>query len=114
MENFLHLFGTMIAFTYHCFDRVVIRGYLSMLSRPEHIVYFFRNVLGIPCITMRKNTERPITVSVGSNELAGTDPNKIISLAKKALAGKWKKSAVPPLWDGKAAERIVKILINAV
>ncbi|MEI9479452.1 MAG: hypothetical protein WCO26_23175, partial [Deltaproteobacteria bacterium] len=51
MERFLQLFGTMIAFTYHCFDRIVIRGYLSMLSRPEHIVYFFRDVLGIRCIT---------------------------------------------------------------
>ena len=51
MDSFLQLFGTMIAFTYHCFDRIVIRGYLSMLSRPEHIVYFFRDVLGIRCIT---------------------------------------------------------------
>lgn len=60
MENFLHLFGTMIAFTYHCFDRVVIRGYLSMLSRPEHIVYFFRDVLGIPCITKEVLARRTV------------------------------------------------------
>jgi len=60
MERFLHLFGTMIAFTYHCFDRIVIRGYLSMLSRPEHIVYFFRDVLGIPCITKEVLARRTI------------------------------------------------------
>jgi hypothetical protein len=60
MESFLHLFGTMIAFTYHCFDRVVIRGYLSMLSRPEHIVYFFRDVLGIPCITKEVLARRTV------------------------------------------------------
>jgi hypothetical protein len=60
MESFLQLFGTMIAFTYHCFDRVVIRGYLSMLSRPEHIVYFFRDVLGIPCITKEVLSRRTV------------------------------------------------------
>ena len=60
MERFLQLFGTMIAFTYHCFDRIVIRGYLSMLSRPEHIVYFFRDVLGIPCITKEVLARRTI------------------------------------------------------
>ena len=60
MDNFLQLFGTMIAFTYHCFDRVVIRGYLSMLSRPEHIVYFFRDVLGIPCITKEVLARRTV------------------------------------------------------
>ena len=60
MESFLQLFGTMIAFTYHCFDRVVIRGYLSMLSRPEHIVYFFRDVLGIPCITKEVLARRTV------------------------------------------------------
>lgn len=60
MESFLQLFGTMIAFTYHCFDRIVIRGYLSMLSRPEHIVYFFRDVLGIPCITKEVLVRRTV------------------------------------------------------
>ena len=60
MESFLQLFGTMIAFTYHCFDRIVIRGYLSMLSRPEHIVYFFRDVLGIPCITKEVLARRTV------------------------------------------------------
>ena len=60
MENFLQLFGTMVAFTYHCFDRIVIRGYLSMLSRPEHIVYFFRDVLGIPCITKEVLAKRTV------------------------------------------------------
>jgi hypothetical protein len=60
MESFLQLFGTMIGFTYHCFDRIVIRGYLSMLSRPEHIVYFFRDVLGIRCITREVLAKRTI------------------------------------------------------
>src|SRR3974377_2594959 len=60
MESFLQLFGTMIAFTYHCFDLVCIPVYLSMLSRPEHIVYFFRDVLGIPCITKEVLARRTV------------------------------------------------------
>jgi len=51
METLMQLFGAMIVFTYHCFDRVVINGYLSMLSRPEQIVYFFHEILRVPCIT---------------------------------------------------------------
>ncbi len=51
MEAFLELYATMIVFVYHCFDRIVINGYLSMLSRPENVVYFFREVLGIKAIT---------------------------------------------------------------
>ncbi len=66
--------------------------------------------LGIPCITMRENTERPITVEVGTNVLVGTDTERIIAEAQKILDGNAKKGQIPDLWDGKAAERIVKIL----
>ena len=66
--------------------------------------------LGIPCITMRENTERPITVEIGSNVLVGTDTERIIAEAQKVLDGNAKKGQIPELWDGKAAERIVKIL----
>jgi UDP-N-acetylglucosamine 2-epimerase (non-hydrolysing) len=67
--------------------------------------------LKIPCITMRENTERPITVECGSNEIAGTDTNMIFELGKKALLEKWKDCRIPELWDGKASERIVEILL---
>ncbi len=66
--------------------------------------------LGIPCITMRENTERPITVEVGTNVLVGTDTERIIEEAQKVLDGNAKKGQIPELWDGKAAERIVRIL----
>ncbi len=66
--------------------------------------------LGVPCITMRENTERPITVDEGSNVLAGTDPAKIIPLALDAIRHGGKRGRRPVLWDGKAAERIVAIL----
>lgn len=66
--------------------------------------------LRIPCITMRTTTERPVTAAVGSNVVVGTDSNKIIQYAQDILTGSWKKSEIPPLWDGKASERIVQIL----
>jgi hypothetical protein len=52
MELFSRLFGSLLVFVYHCFDRVVINGYLSGISRPEQVVYFFREVLRIPIISM--------------------------------------------------------------
>jgi UDP-N-acetylglucosamine 2-epimerase (non-hydrolysing) len=66
--------------------------------------------LKIPCITVRENTERPITITEGSNEIAGTDSEKIVNLGKKALNGKWKESKIPDLWDGKAGERIAAVM----
>jgi len=66
--------------------------------------------LGVPCITIRENTERPITVEEGSNVLAGTDPARIVAEAKKVLRGEGKQGRRPQLWDGRAAERIVAIL----
>jgi UDP-N-acetylglucosamine 2-epimerase (non-hydrolysing) len=66
--------------------------------------------LQIPCLTMRTSTERPITVEVGSNEIAGIDGDRIKGLGEKVLNGTWKKSSIPDLWDGKASERIVDII----
>ncbi|UCV29974.1 non-hydrolyzing UDP-N-acetylglucosamine 2-epimerase [Ferribacterium limneticum] len=66
--------------------------------------------LGVPCITIRENTERPVTVDEGSNVLAGTDPVRIVEEACKVLCGEGKQGRRPHLWDGKAAERIVEIL----
>ena len=51
METLIQIFSPMMGFLYHCFDRIVINGYISMLSRPENVVYFFRNILDQPCIT---------------------------------------------------------------
>ena len=58
MELFNRLFSRMLVFVYHCFAQVVINGYLSMLSRPENVVYFFRQVVGIPCITQEVLKQR--------------------------------------------------------
>lgn len=67
-------------------------------------------VMHIPCITLRDNTERPETVSIGSNELIGTDPKAIKPAMEKLFSGNWKKGSIPEKWDGKTAERIVAVL----
>lgn len=67
-------------------------------------------VMGVPCLTLRDNTERPETVAIGTNELIGTNPENIAPALARLMAGQWKKSAIPEKWDGRAAERIVKIL----
>ncbi|TGU70588.1 UDP-N-acetylglucosamine 2-epimerase (non-hydrolyzing) [Geomonas terrae] len=67
-------------------------------------------VMGVPCMTMRDNTERPETVTIGTNELIGTDPARLQPALDVLFAGNWKKGTIPPRWDGKTGERIVKIL----
>ena len=67
-------------------------------------------VMGVPCITLRDNTERPETCTIGTNELIGTNPLAIKPTLDKLFAGNWKKGGIPELWDGKAAERIVEFL----
>ncbi len=69
-------------------------------------------VMGVPCITLRDNTERPETISIGTNELVGTDPKAVKPFLVKLLNSQWKKGSIPEKWDGKAAERIVEILLN--
>lgn len=64
-------------------------------------------VMGVPCITLRNNTERPETVTIGTNELIGTDPVNLGPSLERLMAGRWKKGAIPEKWDGKAAQRIV-------
>jgi UDP-N-acetylglucosamine 2-epimerase (non-hydrolysing) len=66
--------------------------------------------LGIPCLTLRENTERPVTVMQGTNEIVGLDPAKIRKAVDAVFDGKWKTGRLPQLWDGHAAERMVEIL----
>jgi UDP-N-acetylglucosamine 2-epimerase (non-hydrolysing) len=67
-------------------------------------------ILGIPCLTMRENTERPITIEHGTNKLVGTDPGRILSIAMDSLETEPGPGRIPDLWDGKAAARILDIL----
>jgi UDP-N-acetylglucosamine 2-epimerase (non-hydrolysing) len=67
-------------------------------------------VMGVPCMTLRTTTERPETVSMGTNELLGIDPSALGPALERLFAGKWKRGEVPPLWDGHTSGRIVAIL----
>jgi len=94
-------------------------GYIDMLSLMANSKFVLTDsggiqeettVLKIPCLTLRENTERPITVEIGTNTIVGRDRNEILKQVNKILSGKYKKGKIPKYWDGKTAERIVKFL----
>ncbi|GAB6162904.1 UDP-N-acetylglucosamine 2-epimerase (non-hydrolyzing) [Desulfothermus naphthae] len=97
-------------------------GYIDFLALESHATFVLTDsggiqeettVLGVPCLTMRENTERPATITQGTNQLVGHDKNKIIAAAFKILDGQMPQGQIPELWDGHAAERIVEVLKNA-
>ena len=94
-------------------------GYLDFLNLESNCKFVLTDsgglqeettVLGIPCLTLRENTERPVTITEGTNTLVGADSEKIIEESMKILSGKDKSGRIPKFWDGKAAERIVEII----
>ena len=94
-------------------------GYLDFIKAMRHARIVITDsggiqeettVLGIPCITVRENTERPITIDMGTNVLVGADPEKIRGEAARILDGAVRAHSVPPLWDGKTAGRIADIV----
>lgn len=96
-------------------------GYLDFLCVNSHArlvltdsggVQEETTVLGVPCLTLRNNTERPATVEHGTNQIVGVDPDRIRAAAQNVLQGRVRQGQCPPLWDGKAAQRIVKILVD--
>ena len=70
------------------------------------------SMMNVPCMTLRDNTERPETITLGTNELLGTDPKAIQPAMEKLFGGDWKQGQEIPMWDGKCAERIVEILVK--
>jgi len=66
--------------------------------------------LGVPCLTVRENTERPVTITIGTNVLVGRDTAVLSRELSRVLSNDRKKTGVPPLWDGHAAERIAKVI----
>ncbi len=98
-------------------------GYLEFLNLLIHATLVLTDsggiqeettFLGVPCITLRNNTERPATVSLGTNHLVGKNPDKIIEIVDDILSGRGKKGKIPPLWDGNAGKRIVDILVKVL
>jgi len=102
----------------HCFEPL---GYIDFLNLMAHAKIVFTDsggiqeettVLNIPCVTIRDTTERPITLTEGTNVLVGDDPEKIYLEAKQVLDGHARQGRCPAFWDGKTAERIVNILVD--
>ncbi len=96
-------------------------GYLDFLNLTCNAAFILTDSGGIqeettylkvPCLTLRDNTERPVTVEMGSNVICNLNENRIVKNIKDILSGKFKRGKIPPLWDGKASERIVKILMK--
>ena len=94
-------------------------GYLEFLSLQRQATFVLTDsggvqeettVLGVPCLTLRENTERPLTITEGTNKIVGLDAERIRQEVEKLLSGEVKPGHAPKLWDGKAAERIVRIL----
>jgi len=98
------------------------QGYIEFLDLMTHAAIVLTDsggiqeettFLGIPCLTLRSTTERPVTISLGTNELLpAPDAATVLAKVRQAVSGKWKTGAVPPLWDGQAARRIADILVN--
>ena len=102
----------------HVLDPLSYVEFLGLQSRATVVITDSGGIqeettyLGIPCLTLRENTERPITVSLGTNVLVGRDPDKLRVELSRILAGQAKKGTIPPLWDGHAGERIAAVLAN--
>ena len=97
------------------------QGYLDFLALQCHAAVVITDsggiqeettYLGIPCLTLRENTERPVTVTVGTNLLIGRDPDRLQGEVERILSGHAKRGRRPPLWDGHAAERIASVLMD--
>jgi UDP-N-acetylglucosamine 2-epimerase (non-hydrolysing) len=97
------------------------QGYLDFMALMENAKFVMTDsgglqeettILGVPCLTLRKNTERPVTITLGTNVLVGVETETVISQATRILKGPRIQSSVPPLWDGRASQRVVEILLR--
>jgi len=104
--------------TLHVLDPLPYIEFLALQSRAAVVITDSGGIqeettyLGIPCLTLRSNTERPITVEMGTNVIVGRDREKLRRELLKIVAGKAKRGNIPPLWDGRTGERIAKVLQN--
>jgi UDP-N-acetylglucosamine 2-epimerase (non-hydrolysing) len=94
-------------------------GYVDFLALEESATFVITDsggiqeettYLGVPCVTVRENTERPVTITEGTNILVGREPDQLYARIREILAGQHKTGGVPELWDGKAAARIARVI----
>jgi len=104
--------------SFHLMEPIGYLDFLSLQSRAKVVITDSGGIqeettyLGVPCLTIRENTERPVTVSTGTNILIGNDMKLLKEIMKNIIDGNYKKGKIPKLWDGKASERIVDVLKN--
>ena len=102
--------------TLHFLDPLPYVGFLALENRAAVVITDSGGIqeettyLGVPCLTLRSNTERPITVEMGTNVIVGQDREKLRAELRKIVEGKAKTGAIPPLWDGRTGERIARVL----
>lgn len=100
----------------HLLEPLPYIEFLAMQSRAAVVITDSGGIqeettyLGVPCLTLRNNTERPITVTLGTNVIVGQDREKLSAELLRIVEGKFKKGTIPPLWDGHAGERIADVL----
>ena len=102
----------------HAVEPLEYLSFIALMDKAEIVLTDSGGVqeettaLGVPCLTIRENTERPITVEMGTNTLVGTDEERIVAAGRRALTGGRKKGLRPPLWDGRAGERAARLLVE--
>jgi len=119
-EKMLHHFGleeTVASMkNLHILQPLGYLPFLNLMSRAKLLLTDSGGIqeettyLKIPCLTLRENTERPITIELGTNQLVGVEPENILKGYNKAMNGSFQNSQIPPLWDGNASQRILEIL----
>jgi UDP-N-acetylglucosamine 2-epimerase (non-hydrolysing) len=103
-----------------CVDPLGYLDFVALTSRARLVltdsggIQEETTILGVPCLTLRENTERPITVTHGTNRVIGTDPARVVDEAQRALDRAPSRRGAPPLWDGRASARIVRVLVDVL
>jgi UDP-N-acetylglucosamine 2-epimerase (non-hydrolysing) len=101
-------------------DPLIYLDFLKLMSSAKVVltdsggIQTETTILKIPCLTLRENTEWPVTVEIGTNQIVGTDMEKILDAFRKVVKGQNLNTRIPPLWDGHAAERIVEVLLDKI
>jgi UDP-N-acetylglucosamine 2-epimerase (non-hydrolysing) len=110
--------GLALPSGFHCIEPLRYLEFIGLVARASLVLTDSgglqeeTTVLGVPCLTLRPNTERPITIEKGTNELVNDDAERIQQLGHEALSGTWKEGQVPANWDGRTATRVVHLLVE--
>ncbi len=113
-NSFEEIKNLIITEPFGYFDFLKLTGDAKFILTDSGGIQEETTYLQIPCLTLRENTERPVTAEIGTNVICGLDEKFIIKKIKEIESGKFKKGKIPKLWDGNAAERVVKILLKTI